>query len=315
MTGTVLRSINNIYSVRSDESGSPQVYSCRIKGKQLAQARGEYNPIVVGDVVTFEQSGTLEGMVTARRERRSEFSRWNDKRSLNQCICANMDLVVCVCSVESPPFRPRFVDRVIACCRSVPVMIVLNKSDILLTEDELERYNLYSKLGYQTISVSAETGENVDKLVSLLSGKTAAFVGQSGVGKSSLVNRILGTNQRVGELNAKYNRGNHTTNHALMLDGPGFTLIDTPGFREISVPHDDPHLVAQSFPEFVKASSKCEYDGCLHVNEPGCEVIRLVEKGEINADRYESYLRMLGTMEDRLPVWGRNWGRKCSKGQ
>ena len=100
-----------------------------------------------------------------------------------------------------------------------------------------------------------------------------------------------------------------------MLDGPGFTLIDTPGFREISVPHDDPHLVAQSFPEFVKASAKCAYDGCLHVNEPDCEVRRLVEKGKINADRYESYLRMLDTMEDRLPVWGRNWGRKCSKGQ
>ena len=265
----------------------------------------------MGDVVDFTESGTNEGLVTYRHDRKSEFSRWNDKRSLNQTICANMDLVICVCSVESPPFRPRFVDRVIACCKSVPVMIVLNKCDIMLTKEELDRYKLYKKLGYETISVSAETGENVDKLVKLLNGKVAAFVGQSGVGKSSLVNRILGTEQRVGELNAKYNRGNHTTNHALMLDGPGFTLIDTPGFREISVPHDDPHLVANSFPEFVKASEKCSYDGCLHINEPGCEVIKLVELGKINADRYESYLRMLDTMEDRLPVWG----RKCSKEQ
>ena len=314
MEGIVLRSINNIYSVR-DAQGT--VYSCRIKGKQLEQAKGEYNPIVVGDVVDFTPAseGSAEGLVTFRHDRRSEFSRWNDKRSLNQTICANMDLVVCVCSVESPPFRPRFIDRVIACCRSVPVMIVLNKCDILLTEDELERFNLYKKLGYRTASVSAETGENVDEFVKTLGGLTAAFVGQSGVGKSSLVNRILGTEQRVGDLNAKYNRGNHTTNHSLMLDGPGFTLIDTPGFREISVPHDDPHLVAQSFPEFVKASAKCAYDGCLHVNEPDCEVRRLVEKRKINADRYESYLRMLDTMEDRLPVWGRNRSRKCSKGQ
>lgn len=306
MKGTVLRSINNIYSVRTDDG---VVFNCRIKGKQLSVAKGEYNPIVVGDEVEFISSGGSsdkpEGLVTERFDRRSEFSRWNEKRALNQTICANMDLLVCVCSVESPPFRPRFVDRVIACCKGVDVMIVLNKCDILLTEDELERYSLYKKLGYQTISVSAETGENVDKFVKLLAGHTAAFVGQSGVGKSSLINRILGTSQRVGELNAKYNRGNHTTNHAIMLDGPGFTLIDTPGFREISVPHDDPHLVAKAFPEFEKAAAKCEYDGCMHLSEPGCEVRRLLEKGKINADRYESYVRMLASMEERLPVWGR----------
>ena len=312
MQGTVLRSINNIYSVRTADNA---LYKCRIKGKQLSQAVGEYNPIVVGDVVDFSPSSGDEGLVTLRHDRISEFSRWNDKRSMNQTVCANMDLVVCVCSVESPPFRPRFVDRVIACCRGVEILIVLNKCDILLTEEELERYELYGKLGYGTVSVSAQTGENVDRLIGMLKGKTAAFVGQSGVGKSSLINRILGTDQKVGDLNAKYNRGNHTTNHALLLDGPGFTLIDTPGFREISVPHDDVHLVAASFPEFVRASAKCAYDGCLHINEPDCEVRRLVEKGKINADRYESYLRMLDTMEDRLPVWGRKKGSKCSKGQ
>ena len=161
MTGTVTRSINNIYSVRTEDN---EVFSCRIKGKHLDQATGEYNPIVVGDVVEFTTSGDKEGLVTLRRDRMSDFSRWNDKRSLNQTICANMDLVVCICSVESPPFRPRFVDRVIACCRSVPVMIVLNKCDILLTEEEMERYELYRKLGYETMSVSAETGENVDAL-------------------------------------------------------------------------------------------------------------------------------------------------------
>ena len=308
MQGTVLRSINNIYTVRTKEGNS---YSCRIKGKHLNTTVEEYNPIVVGDFVEFTPSGTEEGLVTERKERKSFFARWNPKKQLNQTVCANMDVVVCVCSIESPPFRPRFIDRVLACCRNVPVMIVLNKCDILLTEAEAERFNLYKKLGYQTLAVSANTGENIDKLVAQLKGKTAAFVGQSGVGKSSLVNRLLGSSQRVGDISEKYNRGKHTTNYALMLDGPGFTLIDTPGFREISVPHDDPHLVAQAFPEFVKASSKCAFSSCLHVNEPGCEVLRLLEKGKIDADRYESYVGILQSLDERLPVWG----RKCSKEQ
>ena len=308
MEGLVLRSINNIYTVRTSDG---QQYSCRIKGKHLNTSVEEYNPIVVGDHVEFTPSGTEEGLVTERKERNSFFSRWNAKKQLNQTVCANMDVVVCVCSIESPPFRPRFIDRVLACCRNVPVIIVLNKCDILLTEAEAERFNLYKKLGYETLAVSATTGENVDKLVAKLQGKTAAFVGQSGVGKSSLVNRLLGASQRVGELSEKYNRGRHTTNYALMLDGPGFTLIDTPGFREISVPHDDPHLVAKSFPEFAKASAKCAFSSCLHVNEPGCEVLRLLEKGKIDADRYESYLGILQSLDERLPVWG----RKCSKEQ
>ena len=308
MEGLVLRSINNIYTVRTSEG---QQYSCRIKGKHLNTSVEEYNPIVVGDHVEFTPSGTEEGLVTERKERNSFFSRWNAKKQLNQTVCANMDVVVCVCSIESPPFRPRFIDRVLACCRNVPVIIVLNKCDILLTEAEAERFNLYKKLGYETLAVSATTGENVDKLVAKLQGKTAAFVGQSGVGKSSLVNRLLGASQRVGELSEKYNRGRHTTNYALMLDGPGFTLVDTPGFREISVPHDDPHLVAKSFPEFAKASAKCAFSSCLHVNEPGCEVLRLLEKGKIDADRYESYLGILQSLDERLPVWG----RKCSKEQ
>ena len=308
MEGLVLRSINNIYTVRTSTG---QQYNCRIKGKHLNTSVQEYNPIVVGDCVEFTPSGTEEGLVTERKARNSYFSRWNAKKQLNQTVCANMDVVVCVCSIESPPFRPRFIDRVLACCRNVPVIIVLNKCDILLTEAEAERFNLYKKLGYETLAVSASTGENIDKLLAKLQGKTAAFVGQSGVGKSSLVNRLLGASQRVGEISEKYNRGKHTTNYALMLDGPGFTLIDTPGFREISVPHDDPHLVAKSFPEFAKAACKCAFSSCLHVNEPGCEILRLLEKGKIDADRYESYLGILQSLDDRLPVWG----RKCSKEQ
>lgn len=300
--GTVLRSINNIYSVKTSDG---QLYNCRIKGKKLEEAKGEYNPVVAGDKVDFEITGNGEGLVFHRQSRKSLFQRWNVKSLCNQVVCANMDFVVCVCSVQSPPFRPRFIDRVIACSRNVPVIICMNKCDILLTEEEFERFSLYGKLGYGIISVSAKTGENVNGLKKLLTGKTAAFVGQSGVGKSSLVNSLSGCSQRVGDVSEKYNRGRHTTNFAALLECEGFTLIDTPGFREISVPHDDPHLIEASFPEFREPSLHCRYDGCLHDTEPGCAVRLLVEKGEINADRYESYLRMLESLQERVPVWAR----------
>lgn len=302
MRGTVYRSINNIYTVKNNEGS----FLCRIKGKHLEQAEGEYNPIVVGDEVEFVPTSAEEGLVLSRIDRTSFFARWNAKKEKNQVICANMDQLICVCSAMTPPFRPRFVDRVIACSRNTEIIVCMNKSDILLTEDEFERFSLYKKLGFRILSVSAKTGENIDELVTLLKGKRTAFVGQSGVGKSSLVNRITGKEQRVGELSEKYNRGCHTTNHALLLEGDGFFIIDTPGFREISVPHDDPHLVAKAFPEFFIPSQSCSYDSCLHVDEPGCHVKELVEEGKINADRYESYLRILESLEDRSPVWSRN---------
>ena len=297
--GLVTRGINNIYTVVEKE----MTYLCRIKGKQLASVSNEYNPLAVGDRVSFVVTGTKEGLILERLERTNCFQRWNVKGNSNQTVVANMDMIVCVCSADSPPFRPRFIDRVIACSIGVDVMIVMNKSDILLTEDEFERFALYKKLGYTIRGVSALTGDGLDEFVALLKGKTVAFVGQSGVGKSTLINRILDVEQKIGEISEKYNRGRHTTNYSLMIEGPDFTLVDTPGVREILVPHGDPQRIAQSFPEFIEPSKKCSYDHCLHNEEPDCEVKRLLEEGKIHHDRYDSYLRMLSSLEVRGPEW------------
>ncbi len=298
-TGIVHRGINNIYTVKEGDAS----YLCRIKGKQLDTGFHEYNPLAVGDRVSFVITGTTEGLIIERLERTNSFQRWNIKGNSNQTVVANMDLIVCVCSADEPPFRPRFIDRVIACCIDVDVMIVMNKSDILLTEDEFERFALYNTLGYTIRGVSALNGEGLEEFVALLKGKTVAFIGQSGVGKSTLINRILSVEQKIGDISEKYNRGRHTTNYSLLIKGPDFTLVDTPGVREIQVPHGDPQRIAQSFPEFLEPAKKCAFDHCLHNEEPDCEVKRFLEEGKIHHDRYDSYLRMLASLDERDPEW------------
>lgn len=299
--GIVTRGINNIFTVLSDQ----EIFECRLKGKQLADTEDEYNPLAVGDRVEFISHAPGQAMITARLQRDNWFQRWNAKRERNQTVVANMDKIYCICSVESPPFRPRFIDRVIACASFVEVGIILNKSDILLTEEEHERFSLYSELGYETLAVSAKTGEHIDELKALLKGKTVAFVGQSGVGKSSLINTLLNLDdaQKTGQVSEKYNRGRHTTNYSLMLNGPDFSLVDTPGVRELLIPDEDPAVIAHTFPEFRPALGACQFDGCQHDREPGCKVKRLVEAGDIHPDRYESYLRMLESLRERAPFW------------
>lgn len=299
LTGQVSRGINNIFTVLS----GGESYQCRIWGKQLKEITGEYNPLAVGDYVRFSPTGAREGMISERLERHSTFTRWNAKGGVNQTVVANMDLVVCITSCDNPPFRPRFVDRVIACCDNVPVMIVLNKSDIGISSFERKRFKLYKELGYQILEVSGVTGKNLNRLAKAAQGKTVAFVGQSGVGKSTLINELLGSDQRTAEVCEKYNRGRHTTNHALLLEGPEYRIVDTPGVREIMVPHTDKRDLFKAFPEFAAYSGMCAFDPCFHDEEPDCMVKLAVEAEKIDSDRYESYLRMVYSLSEKDPEW------------
>ncbi len=306
MIGIIHRSINNIYSVLADDV----MYTCRIKGKVLKLEQREYNPLCVGDRVEIEPYSTTEALILSRLERTSSFTRWNMKTEQNQTIVANMDQVGIVLSVESPPFRPRFVDRAICCVTGCPVILIMNKSDFYLSEEEFERWGLYHKLGYKIIAVSAQTGEGLDELKALLKGKVTALVGQSGVGKSSLVNALLPTisKQNVNEVSQKFNKGRHTTNHSLFLQGDEYDLIDTPGVREIQVPTRSNVEILSHFPELRTVT--CPVKGCLHQGEDECLVPELIEKGEIAFDRYESYLRIQEAVKERVPEYFRGKNKK-----
>ncbi len=309
MVGTVVRGINNIFTVVPEREGllkftEGPAFECRIKGKVLSGVPEDYSPLAVGDRVACTQVSATEGLILERLERHASFVRWNAKRGCDQTVVANMDVTVIVASVDEPPFRPRFVDRAIACTRGCPVLIVLNKCDLQFTESEEARFRLYGVLGYETFTMSAYDLPGIEALKSRLFGKTCAFVGQSGVGKSTLVNALAGTvHQRTGLISDKFNRGRHTTNHAILIPCDGFAIVDTPGVRELLVPHGEPQAVVEAFPEFARFAASCSFQSCCHRHEPDCAVKRAVENGLIDEDRYESYLRMLVSFEQRPQAW------------
>jgi ribosome biogenesis GTPase len=292
--GRILRGINNIYTVEREG----RLLQCRIKGKVLRTGQEEYNPLAVGDIVRVQPDPVSPevGWIVERSERRNVLARWNKKRRAVQVIAANADLLVCVSSAGSPPFRPRFLDRLLVSAEAeqIEALIVLNKCDLEVTERVRERMRNYRSLGYRALECSALTGAGLGELAAALRDRIAVFFGQSGAGKSSLLNRMFpDLSLRVGAISDKYDRGAHTTSFAqLFHPADGYTVVDTPGIREFEVAGIAPRELAFLFREFAAYDRKCSYPACQHLDEPGCAVRAAVEEGIIHPDRYESYLRI-----------------------
>ena len=304
MQGLVLSGANNFFAIRTPEGN---VVRCSIKGKKLKESRGYYNPLAPGDTVDIEYD-TLhpdQGQITALVPRRNGFIRWNQKTRSPQLLAANIDLLLCVTTPANPPFRPRFTDRTLvqAAAEGIPALIIVNKIDLGISETVRERIRDWQRIGVQVCEVAAKTGEGLEALARLLSGKTCAVTGQSGVGKSSLLNSLdPSLALKTADISFKYDRGIHTTTQGVFLpmtftahDGKRlpFNIIDTPGIRHFALWGIKPEEVIFYFPEMETAAIQCAFGlSCSHIHERGCRILEELDTGNIHPDRYESWRSM-----------------------
>ena len=298
MKGFVIKNTGSWYSVKTDDG---KVVECKIKGNFRLKGIRSTNPVAVGDHVeiALNQEGTA--FITHIDERRNYIIRKSQNLSKqSHIIAANVDQAFLIVTVNYPQTSTTFIDRFLASAEaySVPVVLVFNKRDILSDDErhyQQSMVHLYETIGYECREISAATGEGVEGLHKLLKGKITLLSGNSGVGKSTLINQILPeANLRTAEISDAHNTGMHTTTFSEMLKLPeGGYIIDTPGIKGFGTFDMEPEELTSYFREIFHFSKDCKFSNCTHTHEPGCAVLKALEDHYIAQSRYQSYLGML----------------------
>lgn len=304
--GLLLGGTNNQFEVETDDG---IVRLCPIKGKILKGAEGFYNPLAPGDRVEImiDELEEKRGQIISLVPRKNHFVRLNQKGNTPQLLAANLDLLVVVTTPLEPPFRPRFVDRALiqADAEHITPLVLVNKCDLGIDPDTEERLADWERLGYEVLRVSVKSGFGMDELAARLAGRLSAFVGQSGVGKSSLLNSLDKTLQlRTGALSEKFGRGTHTTTKGMLFhlppdsEGKYASIIDTPGVRQFVLHDISAKDLVLYFREMEALVGTCSWGmSCSHLHEPGCKILEAVYSGVIHEQRYESWQRIREEIE------------------
>ena len=297
-TGIVVKSTGSWFDVR-DESG--HITNCKIKGKFRTANIRTTSPVAVGDNVSFDYEDNNTGVITEISERRNYIIRKASNLSKeSQVIAANIDQVFLIVTLKMPETTTMFIDRFLITAEAyrIPTTIIFNKIDIYndVIKERLNDLNkMYSSIGYKCIEISVLEHIHIESLKSELINKTTLISGNSGVGKSSLINKIDPIiTQKTGIVSKSHNKGKHTTTFAEMFElTSGGYIIDTPGIKGFGLIDFDKYDLYHYFPEIFRVAASCQYNNCIHVNEPKCAVKNAVENGIISEERYYNYLTIL----------------------
>lgn len=298
MQGTVVKSSGSVYGVRAMDGS---LIECRVKGNFRLKGIRSTNPVAVGDHVRYDVRDDGTAYIVEILERKNYIVRKASNLSKqSHILAANLDLCFLIVTISHPATATTFIDRFLAAAEAyrVPVVLVFNKIDIYdSTEcEELEYLTaLYSSIGYRCLHTSATDNVGIDALKEMMRGKVSLLAGNSGVGKSSLVNAIAPEiAARVGEISKTHDTGMHTTTYTEMFEFmPQSYIVDTPGVKGFGTYDMEVEEISHYFVEFFELSKDCRYGNCTHTHEPGCAVLEALEDGRLAPSRYQSYLSML----------------------
>jgi ribosome biogenesis GTPase len=306
MRGVVYKSTGSWYVLRTSEG---KTFQARIKGVLKIDGITSTNPIAVGDEVEFDEENDAENtaIITEIHERRNYINRQSPSHKMqHHIVAANLDQCLLVATLKEPKTSQGFLDRFLVACEAyhVPAVLLFNKSD-LYRDKERNRFEelreMYEAIGYKVILMSVKNNEGVEQARDMLHNKVTLISGHSGVGKSSFINMLIPELAlRTKDVSGWSGKGLHTTTFAEMFDLPdGGKIIDTPGIREFGLVHISRQELSHYFPEMRELITDCQFNNCLHMNEPGCAVKQAVEEERISIDRYVSYCTILDSIEER----------------